>query len=80
MMPGVSCQVSGRTMVVFVPLELSTDHREVLDAAWSEGFVSEKMFISQYGWTKHRFYGVINVLAQEGITWVDMNGDDAGRE
>ena len=62
-----------------MPLEMNTDHRDVLDAAWTEGFVSEEMFVSQYGWTRHRFYGVINVLAQEGIAWVDMHGDSRGK-
>jgi hypothetical protein len=57
---------------------MNTDHQEILDAAWTEGFVSEEMFTGQYLWTRHRFYGVINVLAQEGIAWVDMHGTDKG--
>lgn len=65
-------------MVITQPLEMNIDHQEILDAAWTEGYVSEQMFTSQYMWTKHRFYGVMNVLVREGIAWVDMYISDKG--
>mmetsp|Transcript_9437 Transcript_9437/g.14221 ORF Transcript_9437/g.14221 Transcript_9437/m.14221 type:complete len:223 (+) Transcript_9437:1-669(+) len=70
-------EVSGRTMVVSTPMELNNDHEHVFTIASEQGYVSEEMLVSQYGWSRERFYGVINVLAQEGVVWIDAHGRKA---
>lgn len=67
-------QAAGRTIVVSVPLELSTDHQEILNLANEHGFVTASMCCERKGWSSARFQGSINVLLKEGMAWIDIHG------
>lgn len=58
-------------MLLSVPVELSTDHFELLGAAQDEGYISEELLASRNAWPAERFRQVVNVLLLEGIVWVD---------
>jgi hypothetical protein len=59
-------------MVLSVPLELNTDHQEIFSISNELGYVSERIICDQRGWPRERYFGVINLLAQEGIAWLDI--------
>lgn len=61
-------------MLLSVPVELSTDHFELLAIAQEEGYISEGLLLSNRGWPAARFGQVVNVLLHEGIVWVDDYG------
>lgn len=58
-------------MLLSVPVELSTDHFELLAAAQEEGYISEELLANRSAWPVERFRQVVNVLLLEGIVWVD---------
>lgn len=66
-------EVSGRKMLISIPLELTTSHHDILSAA-SEfgGYVTERIMCDQRGWERERFYSVVNLMMQEGLAWVDI--------
>jgi ESCRT-II complex subunit VPS22 len=64
-------KVAGRPMLLSVPVELSTDHFELLSIAQDEGYVSEDLLRTRCGWPAERFGQVVTVLLREGIVWVD---------
>lgn len=58
-------------MLLSVPVELSTDHFELLTVAQEEGHISAELMASRSAWPEERFQRVVNVLLREGIVWVD---------
>lgn len=58
-------------MLLSVPVELSTDHFELLAIAQEEGYVSQELLAARSTWPAARFDQVINLLLREGIVWVD---------
>jgi hypothetical protein len=63
-------------MVVSIPMELTTGHHEILSiASEGEGYVSERIVCEQRGWSRERFFSVINLMVQEGLAWVDCPPD-----
>ncbi len=58
-------------MLLSVPVELSTDHFELMTVAQEHGFVSQQLLQCTRQWPAERFHAVINIMLQEGIVWVD---------
>jgi hypothetical protein len=58
-------------MLLSVPVELSTDHFELLAIAQEEGYISQELLTARKAWPEQRFRQVINVLLHEGIVWID---------
>eukprot|EP00981_Chlorochromonas_danica_P002634 scaffold510_cov179-Ochromonas_danica.AAC.6 len=59
-------------VILSVPVEITNDHQQVLDAAEEEGgMVSEDLMKTHYGWSKERFQFIIRPLLTEGMVWVD---------
>ena len=55
-----------------VPLEVSTDHEQLLSVAQEEGgFVMEKTMLQQCGWSSDRFLRIVNSMLAEGMLWLD---------
>jgi ESCRT-II complex subunit VPS22 len=65
-------RISNASMILSVPLEITTDHQTIIAAASENGsFVNVEDSISLLGWTSERFLHVINLLLQEGMIWID---------
>ena len=58
-------------MLLSVPMELNTDHLELLAVAQQIGYVSEAQLRVLRTWPAERFAKVINLLLVEGVVWVD---------
>ena len=71
-----------RDMLVSVPVELSSDHGEIMALTTSAECVSEcvsySLIQAKLGWDKSRSQRAIDVLMGEGMCWVDQGhgGED----
>ena len=61
-------------MILSVPLELNTDHQQLITAAKDRGYVS---FSIIGNWQELRFAQAIEMLISEGLVWID---EQAGSE
>ncbi|KAF1332397.1 Vacuolar sorting protein snf8, partial [Globisporangium splendens] len=65
-------EMEERTMVVTVPIVLSSDHATILSLAQNTGgMVTTGILARELGWDKKRSMLALNVLLREGMTWVD---------
>jgi ESCRT-II complex subunit VPS22 len=65
--------VGGTCYITSLPMELSTDHLELINICREESFVSETLLHTRRGWSQHRFDAAINYLLREEIIWKDDN-------
>eukprot|EP01104_Vermistella_antarctica_P019653 TRINITY_DN7820_c0_g1_i1.p1 TRINITY_DN7820_c0_g1~~TRINITY_DN7820_c0_g1_i1.p1 ORF type:complete len:255 (-),score=34.54 TRINITY_DN7820_c0_g1_i1:117-881(-) len=65
-----------KTMVQSVPCELNTDHTNVLTAAADNGFVTLASLHRDLGWAEKRSHEALKLLLQEGMVWIDSQGDE----
>lgn len=70
-------RMSGVPMILSVPLEINTDHEQMIETAQScQSYVTSDMMTALCGWTLERFSFVINSLLLEGMVWIDdYNGE-----
>eukprot|EP01133_Synstelium_polycarpum_P020200 gene20200-24222_t len=59
-----------------VPCELNKDHTDVLINAQSRGGVTSVSALKKMGWDEQRIKNVIDVLLNEGIAWIDDQGEN----
>ncbi len=68
-------QLADQAMLVSVPLELNTDHAQVLSSAQVNGArFSADTLTHQFGWSRDRIDTVVSFLLKEGLVWLDDQG------
>jgi len=77
---GFSLLQSGRTtLVVSVPMELSSDHAAILQVAQEKAcHVSVSQMITQLKWEGRRVRIALDLMMQGGMAWVDEQGGKEG--
>ncbi len=77
---GFSLLKSGRTtLVVSVPLELSSDHSTILEVAQDRAsHVSISQLLTQLKWEEQRVKIALDLMMQGGMVWVDEQGGKEG--
>lgn len=76
-------EIGGVEMVVSVPVELQTDHIDIMRfAAANHGWVDVHVVQNIGGkhWTPQRVQAAVNALAQEGMCWVDEQASKDGQD
>jgi len=69
-------EVSGKQMLLSVPLELNSDQKILFSEAQNNGFISLQMFTVLHGWSKERFKIALEPLLNDGMIWVDVYYDE----
>lgn len=69
-------KIGNDKLIQSVPIELSDDHTSILVLSKKYGYVSHEIIYSELKWEKSRVDRVIKLLLNEGIAWVDINGDE----
>ena len=62
---------SNAEFVVSLPMELNTDHEELLDDAENNEYIEEASFTAAHSWSKERFHMVLTPLVHESMLWLD---------
>jgi ESCRT-II complex subunit VPS22 len=70
-------QVGKRTMLISVPLELSSDHTTILDIAHdNKGKVSLHTLETRLNWDRERIQRALQLLQSQGMAWLDTGSPD----
>lgn len=69
-------EVSGKKMLISVPLELNSDQQILFSEAQDNGFISLSIFTSLHGWSNERFKIAIEPLLHDGMIWIDSYHDE----
>ncbi|GLE04795.1 hypothetical protein PINS_up013774 [Pythium insidiosum] len=65
-------EMESRTMIVTVPVTLSSDHATILALAQNTGgMVNVSILARELQWDKKRSMLALNLLLREGMTWID---------
>ena len=69
-------RIGRKTMVVSVPCELNRDHTSLIELAQqNQGHFSLRMVTKRLQWSRARVTGVLRVLQDEGMVWIDEQAD-----
>jgi ESCRT-II complex subunit VPS22 len=66
-------KIKNKTFVQSVPYELNNDHTEILQIAEEKGFLKIEEIIQKLNWKEDRINQCLQLLLQEGISWIDKN-------
>jgi len=68
------------TMILSVPCELNRDHMAILELSSRNGShsgITLLHVVRTLGWPPHRIRAVLDLMMQEGMAWVDMQGEES---
>ena len=69
-------EVSGKQMLISIPLELNYDQQTLFSEAQDNGFISLQMLISLHGWSHERFKIALEPLLHDGMIWIDSYNNE----
>ena len=65
-------EVSGKQMLISIPLELNSDQQILFSEAQDNGYISLQMVTSLHGWSNERFKLALEPLLHDGMVWTDV--------
>lgn len=64
------------TFLVSVPVNLNTDHAQILALADQNSFTTVREIIDKLKWTHERAESVLSFLLSEGMVWIDSQSEE----